>query len=81
MHLNPSPGGTLSLENFKKVIKNVFPDWGEDEYFIVRLYQVMDETKDNMVDFKDLIQGISTLCRGTFEDKLQCIVNVDLADN
>eukprot|EP01121_Diplochlamys_sp_Union-15-3_P017934 TRINITY_DN6423_c0_g1_i1.p1 TRINITY_DN6423_c0_g1~~TRINITY_DN6423_c0_g1_i1.p1 ORF type:complete len:442 (+),score=56.48 TRINITY_DN6423_c0_g1_i1:247-1572(+) len=53
----------ISLSTFKPLIRHVFPKWTNDE-FVSWLFKAMDENKDNNLDFRELITGLNTLCKG-----------------
>jgi len=58
---------------FFKVMGNVFPQWKFDEYFFTRMFYVFDNDQDSMIDYKELMVGISVIQRGTFVQKLRLI--------
>jgi len=41
-----------------------------DFLFVSRLFQSFDENKDNLLDFRELMIGLSILCRGSLEERL-----------
>jgi len=58
---------------FFKVLGNAFPQWKFDEYFFTRMFYVFDNDQDSMIDYKELMVGISVIYRGTFLQKLRLI--------
>jgi hypothetical protein len=61
----------MNVNIFDTVVRNAFPEWiGDDGYFIRNLFRALDTNKDNLIDFKDLVKGLSILCRGTFDEKI-----------
>jgi len=65
----------LNFDLFSKVICSIFK-WQFDEYFMQRLFTVFDNDQDMCVDFKELIHGISVLCRGSVHQKMKLIFKV-----
>lgn len=61
----------LPMAVFEQVISRIFPMWNAEEYFMERLFQIFDAGHDAHVDFKELICGLSVLCRGSIEDRLK----------
>jgi len=56
---------------FKMVIANVFPSWRPpDDHFVRRLFDAFDEDRDSLLDFKELMCGLSAVCRGPIKRKL-----------
>lgn len=56
---------------FLKIILNIFPKWKQDEYFLDRIFRYFDDNHNNHVNFKELISGLSVLCKGTNDEKLR----------
>lgn len=44
-----------------------------NRYFMKRLFTVLDNDQDFSVDFKELIFGVSVLCRGSVTQKMKCM--------
>jgi hypothetical protein len=61
----------LSKDIFQMIILRIFPMWKLDEYFMEQLFRVFDVNHDSNVDFKELISGLSVLCKGSNEEKLK----------
>jgi hypothetical protein len=65
----------LDRETFKKGLgkleacglKNL-----DDSPFVERLFTLLDVNHDGSVDLQEFITGLSLLCKGTVEEKLEC---------
>lgn len=44
----------------------------DDSPFGERLFSLLDINKDNTVDLQEFVTGLSLLCKGTPEEKLEC---------
>ncbi len=43
----------------------------DDSPFVDRLFTLLDTNRDNTVDLQEFITGLSMLCKGTVEEKLE----------
>lgn len=55
-------------------MKNLFSEWNNESsnIFFQNLFRTFDENHDNHIDFKELIIGLSVLCRGTISERIDC---------
>jgi len=61
----------ININIFKKVLPVAFPSWNApDEYFCHKFFTALDCDHDSLVDFKDLMIGLSAIYRGAVKDKL-----------
>jgi len=59
----------IPLPTFIKVVQHVFPKWTNDDFTAI-LFKVLDENKDNHLDFQELIYGLNILCKGQVRQKV-----------
>jgi Ca2+-binding EF-hand superfamily protein len=61
----------INIYVFKNMLPVAFPAWNKpDEYFCQKLFDALDCDHDSLVDFKDLMLGLSAIHRGTVKEKL-----------
>jgi len=72
--------GTVGMDYdvFSRVISVTFSEWGgiHDQQLLRRLFCLIDTNTDEYVDFPELAKWLSTMCRGTFEEKLKWAFNL-----
>lgn len=44
----------------------------DDSPFVERLFTLLDVNHDGTVDLQEFVSGLSLLCKGTVEEKLEC---------
>eukprot|EP01117_Protostelium_nocturnum_P009137 TRINITY_DN3271_c0_g1_i7.p1 TRINITY_DN3271_c0_g1~~TRINITY_DN3271_c0_g1_i7.p1 ORF type:complete len:664 (-),score=127.94 TRINITY_DN3271_c0_g1_i7:244-2235(-) len=55
---------------FERIARKTFPEWkGNGHRFLSNLFRVFDRNKDHMLNFRELISGLSILCKGTAEQR------------
>lgn len=64
-----APQGTLSKKDFYLVMKGM---GFEDQFVHDLLFAGFDQDRDGVVNFKDFITSLSTLTRGTPDEKVEC---------
>jgi Ca2+-binding EF-hand superfamily protein len=58
----------------KAAFKTLFgPQTGLPEHLIEKLFETFDKDKDGIVNVTEFLVGLSYCCRGSEEQKLQCI--------
>ncbi|PRP80913.1 hypothetical protein PROFUN_11354 [Planoprotostelium fungivorum] len=61
----------LDNAQFSKIMHQTFPEWlPEEETFITRLFDTLDESHKHHLHFKELIGGLSSLCRGSIDERM-----------
>jgi len=62
---------SVDFNTFTQIIRNVFPEWGkEDNQFLEELFLHGFGTNGGLIQFTSLVKGLSCLCKGTLEEKL-----------
>ncbi|GAM18710.1 hypothetical protein SAMD00019534_018850 [Acytostelium subglobosum LB1] len=72
-------GTGIGYLQFHQIILRFFPDWRElDEKsggnlrtLMEKMFNAMDEDNDSLLNFKELVKGISILSQGKFDQKLR----------
>lgn len=64
-----APQGTLTKKDFHLVMKGM---GFEDHVVHDLLFAGFDQDRDGVVNFKDFITSLSTLTRGTPDEKVEC---------
>lgn len=63
------PSGTIAKKDFNLVMKGM----GFDDPFLSELlFAGFDQDRDGVVNFKEFISSLSTLTRGTPDEKIEC---------
>jgi len=69
------PGGRADRETFKlglgKLEKCGLKNLDESP-FADRLYDLLDTNQDGVVDLQEFVSGLSLLCKGSPEEKIEC---------
>jgi len=67
--------GTVGMDYdvFSRVISATFSEWGgiHDQLLLRRVFRLVDVNTDEHVDFPELAKWLSTMCRGSCEEKLK----------
>jgi len=68
-----SQGGTVDRAAFKRALEMLEKSGLKlnDPIFVDRLFTVMDKDQNNVLDMNEFINGLSLLCKGTPEEKLE----------
>jgi Ca2+-binding EF-hand superfamily protein len=74
--LDPTADFGINMEAFTRLYLYLFQDRREDKQFIQQMFKAFDTNSDNLIDFKELVYGLSILLRGTVEEKLQLCFKV-----
>eukprot|EP01102_Stenamoeba_stenopodia_P000886 TRINITY_DN10822_c0_g1_i1.p1 TRINITY_DN10822_c0_g1~~TRINITY_DN10822_c0_g1_i1.p1 ORF type:complete len:939 (-),score=268.52 TRINITY_DN10822_c0_g1_i1:32-2848(-) len=54
---------------FKTFLKDVAPEWISDPLLVAKLFQVWDSNSDGALHFRELVRGLSTLLKGSIEER------------
>ncbi|PRP83163.1 hypothetical protein PROFUN_09591 [Planoprotostelium fungivorum] len=60
----------ITEDIFVMLLRRIFPEWGGSGTFLSKLFKLMDRNGNHHLEFRDLIFGLSTLCKGTEEERL-----------
>jgi len=69
-------GSGITFLQFQQVFNRVLPNWGGGENttsLLERIFEIFDEDGDKMLDFKELMCGLSIIYQGTMDEKLRLI--------
>lgn len=64
-----APQGTITKKDFHIVMRGM---GFEDDFVHDLLFAGFDQDRDGVVNFKDFITSLSTLTRGTADEKVDC---------
>ncbi|KAI8378447.1 calcium-binding protein NCS-1 [Blakeslea trispora] len=67
--LKDCPSGQLDKTEFQKIYKQFFP-FGDPSRFADYVFNVFDEDKNGMINFKEFIVALSVTSRGRVDEKL-----------
>ncbi|KAL4066303.1 hypothetical protein V8B97DRAFT_1874661 [Scleroderma yunnanense] len=70
--LNDCPSGKADKAYFIQLHRSMYPSGDPDE-FAEYLFAVFDRNRDGFIDFNDHISVLSTMMKGSFEDKYKWI--------
>ncbi len=69
----------FNFEQFQEVFTHLVPGWQPDTPAMAQLFLVFDTSKDNRIDFRELMTGLSVLLKGSREEKLMfCFKTMDV---
>jgi Ca2+-binding EF-hand superfamily protein len=67
----------LNTESFIMIIYQIFPEWKKkDDIFVSRLFRALDTNGNHHLHFKELVSGLSILCRGSLEERMDLCTQV-----
>ncbi|CAF3784722.1 unnamed protein product [Rotaria sp. Silwood1] len=66
------PSGIVNEETFRKIFGHFFP-CGDTKQYAHLIFSTFDLRSSGIITFEDFLIGLSTLCRGTIEDRLKWI--------
>lgn len=66
-------GSGLTFLQFQKVFARAVPDYDQKSLNLNRMFDVFDSNQDGVVDFKELMSGLSIMYAGTLDEKLKFI--------
>ncbi|XP_066179813.1 Kv channel-interacting protein 2 isoform X4 [Sylvia atricapilla] len=72
---NECPSGIVNEENFKQIYSQFFPQ-GDSSTYATFLFNAFDTDHDGSVSFEDFVSGLSTILRGTIDDRLNWAFNL-----
>ncbi|XP_018417257.1 PREDICTED: Kv channel-interacting protein 4 isoform X6 [Nanorana parkeri] len=72
---NECPSGIVNEDNFKDIYAQFFPQ-GDASNYARFLFNAFDTGHNGSVSFEDFIMGLSTLLRGTVQEKLNWAFNL-----
>ncbi|XP_032550183.1 Kv channel-interacting protein 2 isoform X7 [Chiroxiphia lanceolata] len=72
---NECPSGIVNEENFKQIYSQFFPQ-GDSSTYASFLFNAFDTDHDGSVSFEDFVSGLSTILRGTIDDRLNWAFNL-----
>ncbi|KYQ94297.1 RabGAP/TBC domain-containing protein [Tieghemostelium lacteum] len=66
-------GTGIAFLQFQQLILRFLPIWREntDQLLLEKMFNLMDEDEDNLLNFKETVKGISTLSHGNFDQKIK----------
>ncbi|XP_065206144.1 Kv channel-interacting protein 1-like isoform X2 [Planococcus citri] len=65
------PTGIIKEDAFKNIYSQFFPQGANTSQYAHYVFSTLDQSKSGFLHFEDLIHGLSTLCRGSLEEKLK----------
>lgn len=69
------PSGLIDEENFRQIYQQFFP-FADVSSYARLIFSTLDLRASGWVTFEDFLVCLSTLCRGTVEDRLKWIFNL-----
>ncbi|CAF3739814.1 unnamed protein product [Rotaria magnacalcarata] len=66
------PSGTVNEKSFKNIFGQFFP-FGDTSKYAHLIFSTFELRSSGIVTFEDFLIGLSTLCRGTIEDRLKWV--------
>ena len=64
------PKGKMTKDEFAKMYSEMFST-GDVSFFAGHVFRTFDKNKDDYLNFREFIEGLSIISRGTREDKLR----------
>ncbi|XP_054707530.1 Kv channel-interacting protein 4-like [Uloborus diversus] len=64
------PNGFVEEDTFRGIFSHFFPN-GNVGLYAHYVFRTFDQNKNGAISFKDFIQCLSLMCRGTIQEKLQ----------
>ena len=65
------PSGEVNRARFLQEYQKLFP-CGDASEFANYIFNTFDKNKDNTIDFREFIWGVSVTDRGSLDEKLKC---------
>ena len=64
---------SVDFLTFIRILHNIFTEWNtEDKQFLEQLFLYGFDASGGLIQFASLAKGLSCLCKGTLEEKLNC---------
>jgi len=63
---------------FKTFLKDVAPEWISDPLLVAKLFQVWDANNDGALHFREFVRGLSTLLKGSIEERAKRMLFLNL---
>ncbi|GFT22232.1 kv channel-interacting protein 4 [Nephila pilipes] len=67
---NECPTGYVEEDTFRFIFSHFFP-YGNASLYAHYVFRTFDQNRNGAITFKDFIQCLSLMCRGTIQEKLQ----------
>jgi hypothetical protein len=60
-----------SIEQLQRIAADLVPWWEYRTDLFTPLFRFLDTNSDNSLDFRDIALGLSPLCNGTLQERVQ----------